>query len=448
MVHCTKAVDPIQPKRKNNYRMKKIIFLSLFALTLPGVGVMAQSNDDDLYFTPSKTQVKPGKDPRTQVREIPMQRNEPTAVQQSNRTTVVVQDRQGNARDVDEYNRRFDVRDNEFELDGDTLFVRAKKQSDLDGEWVNGEFNGTQDDYEYAERIIRFRNPRYAISISSPYYWDVVYGANSWDWNVYTDGFYAYAFPTFSNRLWWDWRYNSYGHGWGYPYSYGYMGSWYGGYWGNPYGYYGGFHGGYYPGYYGGWGGHYAGWGGGSYRDYNRTYTNRRSTGQYDSNRRSSYSAGRQDGNSVRRSTPSGGRVVGTRESSRVRSSSEGRDRATRVEGSGSRSSVGSSREGMTRRGEYTRPSSTRSSGSESVRRESARSSSGSSGTYRRGSSTNAARSSSSESRSRSYNSNSSSRSYSPSSSSGSSRSSGSFSGGGSSRSGGGSSSSRSGGRR
>ena len=52
---------------------------------------------------------------------------------------------------------------------------------DLDGEWVTGEFNGTEDDYEYAERIIRFRNPRFAISISSPLYWDVVYGPNSWD---------------------------------------------------------------------------------------------------------------------------------------------------------------------------------------------------------------------------------------------------------------------------
>lgn len=79
---------------------------------------------------------------------------------------------------------------------------------------MNG-FNGSQDDYEYAERIIRFRNPRFAVSISSPLYWDIVYGANSWDWNVYTDGFYAYAFPTFTNRLWWDWRYNSYGPGWG-----------------------------------------------------------------------------------------------------------------------------------------------------------------------------------------------------------------------------------------
>ena len=102
-------------------------------------------------------------------------------------------------------------------MENDTLYINEKEDDGLDGEWVNGEFEGSQDDYEYATRIIRFRNPRYAISISSPLYWDVVYGLNSWDWNVYTDGLYAYAFPTFTNRLWWDWRYNSYGWG-GYPY--------------------------------------------------------------------------------------------------------------------------------------------------------------------------------------------------------------------------------------
>ncbi len=95
-------------------------------------------------------------------------------------TTVVVQDRKGRTRDVDEYNRRYDARDNEFVMDNDTLYIKEKSNPDLDGEWVTGEFDGTQDDYEYAERIIRFRNPRFAISISSPLYWDVVYGPNSW----------------------------------------------------------------------------------------------------------------------------------------------------------------------------------------------------------------------------------------------------------------------------
>ena len=65
-------------------------------------------------------------------------------------------------------------------------------------------------------RIIRFRNPRYAIPVSSPLYWDVVYGGAlwpSWDWNVYDDGMYAYVFPTRSNWYYWDYM-MSYPYGW------------------------------------------------------------------------------------------------------------------------------------------------------------------------------------------------------------------------------------------
>ena len=182
--------------------------------------LVAQSIDDDLYYTPSKNkeekkeEVKQEKKVAAPVEEIVVKSNVPTTVYSSpGSTTVVVKDRKGNTRDVDEYNRRYDSRDNDFVMENDTLYINEKEDDGLDGEWVNGEFEGSQDDYEYATRIIRFRNPRYAISISSPLYWDVVYGLNSWDWNVYTDGLYAYAFPTFTNRLWWDWRYNSYGLG-------------------------------------------------------------------------------------------------------------------------------------------------------------------------------------------------------------------------------------------
>ena len=216
--------------------MKKIVFLSLFALCLPWT-LVAQSIDDDLYYTPSKNkeekkeEVKREKKVAAPVEEIVVKSNAPTTIYSSpGSTTVVVKDRKGKIRNVDEYNRRYDSRDNDFVMENDTLYINEKEDDGLDGEWVNGEFEGSQDDYEYATRIIRFRNPRYAISISSPLYWDVVYGLNSWDWNVYTDGLYAYAFPTFTNRLWWDWRYNSYGWG-GYPY-YGWgWNSWYGPSW-------------------------------------------------------------------------------------------------------------------------------------------------------------------------------------------------------------------------
>lgn len=403
--------------------MKKIVYFLLFALCLP-IGLMAQSTDDDLYFVPSKDKEQKAaptkKAPKKQVT---------TNIYTSPGTTVVVKDRKGNARNVDEYNRRYDARENEFSMDNDTLYIKEKSKPDLDGEWVNGEFEGSQDDYDYAERIIRFRNPRFAISISSPLYWDVVYGSNSWDWNIYTDGMYAYAFPTFSNPMWSNWRYGSYGYGWNN--GWGWNRPYYG--WGYP-GYYG-WGGGYWGGWYGGggyWGHHHHypsyGWGGGGGHNWsNSTYTNRRSYAPnrngFSTSRRSDFDRSQiRRGTSVPSRTSTSGRTVGSRRESSVRSDSYSR---------------GSS---------YTRPSSTRSSSSfESTRSNSTRSSStyspstsrrSSSSTYSRGSSTSPSRSSYDSSRS-----SSSSRSYSPSSSSSSRSSGSSYSSGSSSRSSGGSSS-------
>ena len=145
--------------------MKKIVFLSLFALCLPWT-LVAQSIDDDLYYTPSKNkeekkeEVKQEKKVAAPVEEIVVKSNVPTTVYSSpGSTTVVVKDRKGNTRDVDEYNRRYDSRDNDFVMENDTLYINEKEDDGLDGEWVNGEFEGSQDDYEYATRIIRFRNP-------------------------------------------------------------------------------------------------------------------------------------------------------------------------------------------------------------------------------------------------------------------------------------------------
>lgn len=418
--------------------MKKIVLLLLVAFSLP-VGMMAQSNDDDLYFVPSRDKEREEVKPMVK-KEPKVKTGTTTTLYTSPGTTVVVEDRKGNrrdTRDVDEYNRRYSAKDNEFERVGDTLYVKEKAVSDLDGEWVNG-FNGSQDDYEYAERIIRFRNPRFAVSISSPLYWDIVYGTNPWDWNVYTDGFYAYAFPTFTNRLWWDWRYN-YGPGWGWGWGWspyyawggyypGYWGGWYGGgYWGPHWGH----HHGYYP-----------GWGGGHWA--RNTYTNRRSTG------RSSYGSGstvrrygsgatRREGTTVRSSNTSSYGRSGQSSARRVigtRSVGERNGTTTRTDASSSRRST------------YTRPSSTRRSSTYEGTRNSTTSpsrvgtssSTRRSSTYNRGSSTAPSRTRATESTRRSYNNtNSSTRSYSsPSrSSSGSSRSY-STGGGGSSRSSGG----------
>lgn len=432
--------------------MKKIVLLLSFALSLP-LAMMAQSNDDDLYFVPSKEQKKQ-EEVKPKVVKEPKVSTSPTVIYTAPGSTVVIEDRKGkklDARDVDEYNRRYDAKQNEFAMEDDTLYIKEKAQPDLDGEWAGGEFNGSQDDYAYAERIIRFRNPRFAISISSPLYWDIVYGANSWDWNVYSDGLYAYAFPTFTNRLWMDWRFNSFGSGWGW-----------GGGWSNPYyGWGGGYYPGYYPGWGGGWGGHwghhhgyYPGWGGGGHYQPRNNYTNRNYGGS--SNYGNSSSVRRYGSNGSVRSE----RSSGTSTYSRGEQNSARRVIGTRTvgerNGTSSRTDASSSRHSI-----YTRPSSTRSNSSTEASRGNGsgsvstpeyteggrRSSSRSSGTYNRGSSATPSRSSSTEkSSSRSYtpsrSSSSSSRSY--SSPSGSSSRSNSTGGGSSRSSGGGGGSSRS----
>ena len=210
--------------------MKKMVFAWIVMMSLPLLS-MAQ---DDLYFVPKKKtekKVTTG----TPAKVVVEKEKAPTTVYAAPGATVVVKDVQGNVRDVDEYNRRYTSRDNTFEYENDTLYIEEKPYSER-GEWVNG-FEGSQDDYEYAMRIIRFRNPYFAIPVSSPLYWDVVYTLPSWEWNVFDDGLYAYVFPTYSNRLWWDWRWNyPWGSSWSYSWYSPWWDSWYGpGYWGAGY---------------------------------------------------------------------------------------------------------------------------------------------------------------------------------------------------------------------
>lgn len=362
--------------------MKKGILASIMLACLPWFA-LAQSNDD-LYFIPKKEKKTEVKQRTQTVREQALPRTT-----QSTPGTIVVRDADGKTRNVDEYNRRYTARDNNFSVANDTLYVDEKPYDEQGGEWVNG-FDGTQDDYEYAMRIVRFRSPRYAIPVSSPLYWDVVYGGGafpSWDWNVYDDGMYAYVFPTFSNPMWWDWRWSwgmsgpYWGFGWRSPWYYNsWYSPWYGGYWG---GYYGGYWG---PGYYGHH--HYPYYGGwGNYSAYN--YNNRRGDIGYSSrynsfnsrNGGNSYTTTRGSYNAFDRNGRTGGRVVRGSNDASVRGNSNGGR------------SVGTYTRPSTFGGQnsYTRPSSTRSNSyRESGSYERMQQSGGSrnnSGTFSRGSS-------------------------------------------------------------
>lgn len=249
-------------------KMKIRLGVSLLIACLPW---LAMAQNDDLYFVPKKEKKA---ETKTEVRQVTRQTTTTTTTTASVSpgTTVVVKDVTGKTRDIDEYNRRYTSRENTFSMQNDTLYIEEKPYGER-GEWVNG-FEGSQDDYEYAMRIVRFRSPAYAIPISSPLYWDVVYGAfPSWDWNVYDDGLYAYVFPTYSNPLWWDWRWNwsIAGPRWGW-YSPWHYGGWYSSYW------YGGYWGGWYAGYWGPWHHPHPYWGGGYHHHHYRGFTDYRPT--------------------------------------------------------------------------------------------------------------------------------------------------------------------------
>lgn len=442
--------------------MKRTVFVSLLLAMLPWV-VSAQSVDDDLYYTPKKSKQKTTtttvKEP---VKEVKVSSGGQVNVWAPNASTVVVRDKKGNVRDVDEYNRRYSAQENKFSMENDTLYIDEREDSDLRGEWIDG-FEGSQDDYEYAVRLIRFQNPRYAIPVSSPLYWDIVYAQSyvPWDWNVYDDGMYAYIFPTFSNRLWWDWRFNSFGSwGWGWNswryspyYSWGWGWNWgYGPSWG-----WGGW---YDPFYHNHWYAHGPswGWGGGghfgrpSYRPNDRPATAQRG---HDRNNRFN-SGTRFSGTSVKGNSGSNGnRYSGTRVNGSSDSHSSGRFngvqgyRSTSNQSSssvrpstsgtrGDRFNGGSSSGTSTVRStsSYVRPNSVRSNSNTYSRPSSTRSSNSNSNyNYNSNRTTRESNSSYQNNSSRSYDSGSSVRSSGFSSGS-SSRSSGTSSGG--SRSGGG----------
>lgn len=415
----------------NDKSMKKSVYiLGLFcALSVPSI---AQNYYDDLYYVPEHESESVKKESSQTLHD----EYDDSAIQASD----AVSGGQGLAMDVDAYNRRpgagttaVSVKDTVAKAEYAPASGNGRREYSYadrneDEGWVNG-FNGSVADYEYATRIIRFHSPRFAVHISSPYYWDIVYGLDSFNWNVYVDGSYAWAFPTFSNSLWWDWTFSRPYWGYGaYPYGF------YSGYWGiyNPY-YYGGWYGGWYNPYY--WGGPgyyhhrpYYGWGGRpSYYDnrrpvsgaygsrhssLNRTSTGTRVpvggrynsgtrnsstagtrvTGSNYSNRNNSYTGPRQGSYtrvSDRNAATGGNRVSGTSGNSSVRS-------YTRVARDGSSSTWGT--------GSYNRSNSSsnnRNSSSSSYNRSSSSYNRSSSSSYNRSSSSSYNRSSSTGSYSR-----------------------------------------------
>ncbi len=215
----------------------------VFSLLLACVATLSAqyyTPEDDIYFTPSD------KNPVVEKRE-----NE-RVVQQA----VVVADDYGdssynttyNERDVDEYNRRYYFDDTASYVD--SLYENQEEpemtyymESGDEGYYID-DFEGSAMDFEYAERIRRFHNPKFTIHISNPAYNDIYFMSGTGDWNIYVDGSYAWVTPTWTNPYYWNYMwspysYSSFSWGWGYGYGYGYYG-WYGNHY-RPW-YYGNYH--------------------------------------------------------------------------------------------------------------------------------------------------------------------------------------------------------------
>ncbi|MGL5014107.1 MAG: hypothetical protein ACRC6V_07445 [Bacteroidales bacterium] len=315
-----------------------IIQAILLILPLSLIAQRKYIPEDDLYR--SRKEVNP----IIKAKSVPSTQNESRSVEpvgNSNSNSTI---------DVDDYNRR-------SVLNSDT--PQYVEQDDTqDGSYIN-EFNGSEADFEMAERIRRFHNPKFRVHISDPGYYDI-YMLSGLDWNVYEEGGYAWVTPTWTNPSYWnymwapsfysgfDWRFNPYA-----SWSWGWGGGFYPG-WGWNSGYYPnwGWGGGYYP----GWGGgFYPGWGGGhhhhgwanTYNPYkysggrnNGTYTGRTpsTNSSRDYNRSNVVRGGSTPAGSVRPSTrPSNGSATNSNagRSARYNSTTTTKDINTSTENSG-----------------------------------------------------------------------------------------------------------------
>ena len=127
--------------------MKRNILILLISIAVQSMAV-AQSIDDDIYFKPSdaKKQASTVKQPsKTNNNYKPNYKNGAKEIVFVDRDSTNLKD--------------------SLNLPGDSLLLVQMNDSianEEQGYYLNG-FNGTENDREYAERIRKFHNPKYAI---------------------------------------------------------------------------------------------------------------------------------------------------------------------------------------------------------------------------------------------------------------------------------------------
>ena len=176
--------------------MKKSVFL-ISALLFLSVGAYAQ--DDDMYFTPSKT----SKVNKTDKQPLKIQDGSYDEDDDAVYDADYSNGKKYSDAEIDAYNRRG------YNVSKDTLFIGdGDKEANYNADRYADEYGSN--DYYYSGRLARFHEP--AVNIYFGYgvpYWGWSYGYYDWAW-----GYDPY----------WSWNY---GWGWNwYPRYYGWYGGW------------------------------------------------------------------------------------------------------------------------------------------------------------------------------------------------------------------------------
>lgn len=217
--------------------MKKYFFAAIAILFAPVVS-LAQ---DDVYFTPSKNEVKAKKEARELARALAQEEAER---QERNRLdTMISSNYSGLEVPVDEYNRRSRRKKSTQPLSDADIYSKDSIASDVisftAGAGVYPEDAARVDTvykYVYVNDEDDYRYSRYMSRWDDYYWWYNGFGPWGWSHPIswYAGWYYPYYDPWFDQ--WYDPWYSP----WHYPYYYGYYGTLY-----NPY-YYGDWRYGYY----------------------------------------------------------------------------------------------------------------------------------------------------------------------------------------------------------
>ena len=185
-------------------------------LMLSALCLSAYAQDDDMYFMSSKKKAQKSTTSAT------MQSQSATSGDSYSNTHVDYHI--GQLRDVDEYNRRYPIKDGStasYHLEGDTLYVSTTPSQDDIASHNDGYYDGYSDgfndgDFTYTSRLARYRGYR----LDDPFYWDYYY---SW-----YDPWYTWHSPYYYNYIGWNgwglswgWHYPYYHSGWNYGWNYG-----------------------------------------------------------------------------------------------------------------------------------------------------------------------------------------------------------------------------------